>query len=113
MQQLAFPHNEVLPSDCLQFGLSPQIPLAVTLQFGPPKVQLRFWHSCQFAGRIRVSMPKTSVDKNRLAAGFEHQARRAGEAAIVEEGSETPSVAQPPHYHLRVPLDASHPRPAV
>ena len=97
MPQFTLPDNQNFPPQRFQLGLLPQIPLAITLEFGAPKIQARFWHSREFAVRIRVSVPKAPVHENCLPSTAEHQVRGAGEASVMKAIAEAHGVDQAPH----------------
>ena len=113
MAQLAFPHNDILPPNRVQFGLFPQISVPITFEFRSPEIQFGFRHPSQFAGWIRVSMPKTSVDKNYFAAGLENEVRYARQPPIVKAISESHPMDHAANDHLRLGVTSTHTRHAL
>lgn len=108
--QFALPDNQKVPPQRFQLGLLPEIPLAITLEFGTPKIQARFWHAGQFAGWIGVAMPEAAVHEDGFASAAKYEVGGAREAAVVQPVTKAHRVQETADEHLRFAVAPSDPR---
>jgi hypothetical protein len=74
----AFPNNQLPPALSVQHRTIALVSIAVALQLRSPEILPGFWHSRQFAIRIGMTMPETSVDKDDFLPAAKHKVGATG-----------------------------------
>jgi len=98
--ELAFPHNQELPTEFSQSALTTQIAETVCAQLRPPEIEPGFWQTAIPAAGM--SMPETAVHEDHLSRFRKHNVRAAGQIGFVEPISKAETPQKPAGFPLRL-----------
>ena len=106
-RQLAFPHDDYVPSGSLQQRLVALVALTVTGNLVLPELRIGRWA----VTLALMSVPEAAVDKNRRPPLAHHNVGSARQRLDIQPVTETLMPQPTPHHQLRLgvaPPDAAH-----